>query len=193
MAVLDLPLFAGPATFTASFNDPGFTQRAVQSDDYIPRKGGRYTVGFTFGPYAPNQGRVMVARLIAGKQGGVRVKLPLLHGQGNPGSPVVSSASGRMLGISGLTPGYAALEGYWLSLVKDGRHYLHSIGIGATAGVAGTITVELNELLRDTFAPGTPVHLAQPQVEGLLQGDDFSWSVGTDRLFPIAFTIKEVR
>ena len=79
--MIDLPTFAVPGTFEATLNDAGFTQSGVQSDDYVPRKGSRYTVSFTFGPYTADEGRVMVSRLIAGKQGGVRVKLPLLQPQ----------------------------------------------------------------------------------------------------------------
>lgn len=191
--MIDLPSFAVPGSFQATFNDTGFTQSAVQSDDYIPRKGGRFTVGFTFGPYTPDEGRVMVARLIAGKQGGVRVKLPLLHSQGTPGAPVVASASGRTLSLSGLTADYSILEGYWLSLVKSGQHFLHSVGVGATAAANGLATIELNELLRDTFAAGTVVNLAVPQVEGLLVGEDWSWAYDVNRVIPIEFTLKETK
>lgn len=191
--MIDLPTFAVPGSFQATLNDAGFTQSAMQSDDYIPRKGSRYTVGFTFGPYRSDEGRVMVSRLIAGKQGGVRVKLPLLHSQGSPGSPVVSSASGRTLAISGLASGYVIGEGFWLSLVKSGQHFLHSVGIGATASGGGTATIELNELLRDTFSAGTVVNLAQPQVEGLLVGDEWGFGYDVNRVIPIEFTLKEVR
>jgi hypothetical protein len=192
--MIDLPTFAVPGSFQATFNDAGFTQSSVQSDDYIPRKGGRYAVGFTFGPYTPENGRVMVSRLIAGKQGGVRVKLPLLHLQGSPGTPLLNGAvtTGRTIAIDGLTPGYVIQEGFWLSLVKSGQHFLHSVGVGATANGSGQATIELNELLRDSFADNTVVNLAEPQVEGLLLGD-WSWSVDVNRVFPIEFSLKEVR
>jgi hypothetical protein len=188
--MIDLPTFAVPGSFNATLNDAGFTQSAVQSDDYIARKGSRYTVGFTFGPYTADEGRVMVSRLIAGKQGGIRVRLPLLHGQGSPGSPVVQTASGRTLAITGLTPSYSIQEGYWLSLVKSGQHFLHNVGVGAVANGSGNATIELNELLRDTFTAGTVINLAVPQVEGLL-ADDFSFDVDVNRVIPISFTLKE--
>lgn len=191
--MIDLPTFAVPASFSASFIDAGFTQSGVQSDDYIPRKGSRYQVGFTFGPYTAEDARVMESRLIAGKQGGLRVKLPLLHSQGSPGSPVVVTATGRTLALSGLTPGYACKEGYWLSLVKSGQHFLHSVGVGGVANGSGALTIELNELLRDTFAAGTVANLAVPQVEGLLVGDEWSFGYDVNRVVPIEFTLKEVR
>ena len=192
--MIDLPTFAVPGSFQATFNDAGFTQTGIQSDDYIPRKGGRYTVAFTFGPYTPENGRVMVSRLIAGKQGGVRVKLPLLHSQGSPGTPLLNGAvtTGRTIAIDGLTAGYVIQEGFWLSLVKSGQHFLHSVGVGATANGSGQATIQLNELLRDSFADNTVVNLAEPQVEGLLPGD-WSWSVDVNRVFPIEFSLKEVR
>jgi hypothetical protein len=192
--MIDLPTFAVPGSFQATFNDAGFTQTGIQSDDYIPRKGGRYTVAFSFGPYTPENGRVMVSRLIAGKQGGVRVKLPLLHSQGSPGTPLLNGAvtTGRTIAIDGLTAGYVIQEGFWLSLVKSGQHFLHSVGVGATANGSGQATIQLNELLRDSFADNTVVNLAEPQVEGLLPGD-WSWNVDVNRVFPIEFSLKEVR
>jgi len=191
--MIDLPTFAVPGTFSGTLNDAGFTQSGIQSDDYIPRKGSRYTVSFTFGPYPADQGRVMVSRLIAGKQGGVRVKLPLLVPQGSPGSPVVGAgATGRNLPLTGLTPGYPILEGYWLSIEKAGQHFLHSVGVGAVASAGGTASIELNELLRDTFTAGSVVHLAAPQVEGLLP-QDWTFAFDINRIVPIEFTLKEKR
>ena len=191
--MIELPDFASTASMSATFDDPGFVQRAMQSDSYVPRKGGRYRVRFAFPPYEPARARLMIARLIAGKQGGIRVRLPLLQPQGSPGAPVVSSASGRTLALTGLTPGYAILEGYWLSLVKSGQHFLHSVGVGAVANGSGAATIELNELLRDTFPAGSVVNLAVPRVEGLIEGDEASWTMPVGRRVALEFTIKEVR
>jgi hypothetical protein len=190
--MITLPTFAAPGSFSASLMDAGFTQRAIQSMDYIPRKGSRYKVAFTFGPYVnAAESRVMVSRLIAGKQGGLRVKLPLLHSQGLPGAPVVQSASGRTLVIQGLTPSYQVLEGYWLSIVKGGQHYLHSVGTGGTANGSGVATIELNELLRTDFAGGSLINLEAPMVEGLVEGDEWGWQFDVNRVIPIEFTIEE--
>lgn len=191
--MIDLPTFAVPGTFSGTLNDAGFTQSAMQSDEYIPRKGSRYTVAFKFGPYRPDEGRVMVSRLIAGKQGGVRVRLPLLASQGMPGAPVVGAgATGRTLPLTGLTPGYEILEGYWLSIVKAGQHFLHSVGVGAVANAGGAATIQLNELQRDTFPAGSVVNLAAPQVEGLLP-EDWTFAFDVNRVVPIEFTLKETK
>ena len=193
MAVIELPNFAAIGRADPTFVDAGFTQSGVQSDNYIPRKGSRYRVACSYGPFHPEEGRVMVARLIAGKQEGIRIPLPLLHSQGSPGSPLLNGAvtSGRELVLDGLTPGYFCKEGYWLSLVKDGRHYLHNVRTGGRASDSGTLTITLNELVRDSFADNTVVHLAKPMVQGLVEGDEWSWSMAVDRVIPIEFTIKE--
>jgi hypothetical protein len=178
-----------------TFLDAGFTQRGVQSLSRIDRKGGRYKIAFSYGPYAPEQARVMVSRLIAGKQEGLRLPLPLLHSQGSPGAPRLNGAvtTGRTIEVDGLTPGYVCQEGYWLSLVKDGRHYLHSVRTGGRADASGNLTITLNEMLRDSFADNTVVNLAKPMVEGLVDGDEWAWSMAVDRVVPIEFAIEEVR
>ncbi|MAH32278.1 MAG: hypothetical protein CMG78_09610 [Marinobacter sp.] len=194
--MIELPSFATNGSASPMFMDAGFTQRGVQSLSRIDRKGSRYKIAFSFGPFTPSQGNIMVARLIAGKQAGLRVKYPLLTSQGSPGSPVIDGAitnPGRIINIRGLTPGYVCSEGFWLSLGKGDRHYLHSVGIGGTADASGLLQIELNELLRDTFPDGANVYLAQPMVEGIVEGDAWQWQLSVDRVIPIEFTIEEVR
>lgn len=194
MAVIELPDFAHMGGAVPTFMDAGFTQRGVQSLGRIDRKGARYKMACTYGPFAPEQGRVMVSRLIAAKQEGLRIEFPLLHSQGSPGAPRLSAAvtTGRTIPIDGLTPGYFCKEGYWLSLEKEGQHYLHSVRVGGRAE-DGTLTVTLNEMLRDSFPDNTVVHLAKPMVEGFVEGDEWAWSLAVDRVIPIEFAIEEAK
>lgn len=193
--MIELPSFAVRGSASPAFMDAGFIQRGVQSLERIDRKGGRYKLACSYGPFHPEQGRVMVARLIAAKQEGLRIAFPLLHSQGSPGSPLLNGAvtTGRTIPLDGLTPGYTCKEGYWLSLVKDGRHYLHSVRTGGVANGSGQLAVTLNELLRDSFADNTVVHLAKPMVEGFIEGDEAAWSFSVDRMIPIEFTLEEAR
>lgn len=193
--MIELPSFAGPGSATPMFMDAGFTQRGVQSLSRIDRKGSRYKIAFSFGPYKPAQARIMVARLIAGKQAGLRVPYPLQISQGSPGTPVIDGAvtTGRIINIRGLTPGYVCGEGFWLSIGKGDRHYLHSVGIGGTADGSGLLEIELNELLRDSFPDGANVYLAQPMVEGIVEGEVWQWQLSADQATPIEFAIEEVR
>ena len=193
--MIELPTFAVPGSFQAFFMDAGFTQRGVQSLDRIDRKGGRYKLALSYGPYLPDQARIMVSRLIAAKQSGLRVDFPLLHDQGGFGPVRLNAAvtSGRTIQIKDLGAGYVIEDGFWLSLVKGTRHYLHNVRFGGTANGSGIVTVELNELLRDTFAENTMVHLGIPKIEGLVDGDEYAWAAAVDRVTPIEFTIEEVR
>lgn len=193
--MIELPDFAIRGSATPVFIDPGFTQRGLSTLSRIDRKGARFKLACTYGPFHPEHGRVMVARLIAAKQEGLRVPFPLLHDQGTPGSPLTVGAFsiGRTIDLDGMTPGYVCKEGYWLSLVKDGRHYLHSVRTGGRVSNTGMLTVTLNEMLRDSFADNTVAHLAKPMVEGLIEGDEWQWMYSVDRMTPIEFTLEEVR
>ena len=191
--MIEFPSFATRGVANPVFMDAGFTQRGVQSLDRIDRKGGRFKIGFVYGPFFPEQGRVMVSRLIAGKQEGIRLHYPLQVSQGSPGAPLLNGAvtTGRTIAIDGLTPGYFCAEGYWLSLVKDGQHYLHSVRTGGRANASGQLTITLNEMLRVAFPDNAVVHLAKPMVEGLVEGDEFGWQVSVDQMTPIEFVIEE--
>jgi hypothetical protein len=193
--MIELPDFAVPTSMQVEFLDPGFTQRGIQSLERIDRKGGRFKLSLTYGPYRPDDARVMVSRLLAGKQEGLRVPYPLLHSQGSPGSPLLNGAvnSGRTLVLDGFTPGYFCKEGYVLSLVKSGQHFLHTVRTGGRANASGELTITLNELVRDTFADNTVVNFAKPMIEGLVEGDTWAWGVAIDRVTPIEFTLEEVQ
>jgi hypothetical protein len=191
--MIELPDFATPGAMEPEFLDAGFTQRGLQSLDRIDRKGGRFKLSLSYGPYQPEKARVLVSRLIAAKQEGLRIEYPLLHSQGSPGAPLLNGAvtTGREIVLDGLTPGYTCKEGYWLSLVKSGRHYLHSVRTGGRANGSGQLTITLNEMLRTDFADNTVVHLAKPMVEGFVDGETWAWATAVDRVTPIEFTLEE--
>ena len=194
--MIELPYFAQPSGFTASLMDAGFTQRGVQSLDRIDRKGTRHKVSLSFPPFKPEQGRVMVRRLVRGKQEGVRVALPLLHPQGNPGATVLDAnvSTGRTIAITGGTPGYVCKEGFWLSLENAaGQHFLHSVSDTVRFDSAGEASLTLDVMVRDAFVAGNKVHLAQPFVEGLVDGDEWQWAYLIEQLIPIEFALEEAR
>lgn len=162
----------------------------------VNRPGSHYVVSFGFPPYEPDQGRIVVSRLIRGQRAGLRVPYPLFVDQGQPGGPVVDGAgqAGLSLNLRGLTPGYVAREGYWLSIVDPaGQHYLHNVAEDAGAGADGRMTIALSEMLRVPFQNGAAVHLAEPMVEGIVDGDKRAWNLAVDRTTSIEFTIEEAR
>lgn len=193
--MIEFPNFARMGSAVPRFMDMGFTQRGLSTADRIDRKGSRYALDCTFGPYYPEEGRQMVARLLKGKQEGIRVALPLLHNQGSPGAPVVDGAvsTGKTLAIRGLTPGYACKEGFWLSIEEAGQHYLHNVATGGLADSAGDLSITLNEMVRASISDGATIHLAKPMIEGLVTGDDWEWQLSVSRVVPIQFAIEESR
>ena len=176
-----------------SLMDFGIVQRSQGATDYIPRKGSRFMVSCSYGPYYPSKARSVIAKLIAGKRKGIRIAYPLLESQGAPGLPVVDGTpSGHELTLRGVTAGYVCREGYWLSIEdENGQHYLHNVEVGGRADAAGELTISVNPELRVPFADGDSVHLAKPFVEGIVQGDEWGWELSVNRVVPIQFAIEE--
>lgn len=194
--MITLPHYAVPGSMQPAFIDYGIFQRGAAGGPTrrVDVPGGRYRVGFTYGPYTMERGAALITRLIAGKQEGVEVALPLLRSQGLPGSPVVDGAgqSGKTLDIRGLNAGYICKEGYWLSISNAaGRRYLHNVKTGGTADGSGLLTVTLNEGLRHAFADGAVINLAKPTIQGFVEGQEWQWQIAADRLVPIEFAIEE--
>jgi len=191
--MIELPPFARIGSVSPALIDMGFTQRGISTSERINRKGSRYRAACSFGPYPGDQARQMVARLIRGKQEGLRIALPLLHSQGSPGVPLVDGAvsTGRSLAIKGLSPGYFCKEGFWLSIVVSGQHFLHNVYTGGRADASGNLTLTLNEMIRTSIPDEAVIHLAKPMIEGLVDGDEWQWSYAVDRVVPIEFAIEE--
>ena len=194
--MIELPAFARFSSFSATMMDAGFTQRGVQSLSRVDRKGARHKIMLACPPYGPEEGRTMVSRLIRAKQEGIRVPLPILHSQGSPGNVVLAAnvSTGRIIEVSGGTPGYFCKEGYWLSLENAaGQHFLHSVSSPVRFSNTGTATLTLDVMVRDTFVAGNKVHLAKPMVEGFVEGDEWAWGFAVDLLIGIEFALEEAR
>lgn len=160
----------------------------------IDRPGNRFQVQFSFPPMKADKARLVVSRLIAAKSDGLRIEYPLLGvKQGSPGSPVVdgTSAAGTSLPLRGLNPGYTAKEGFWLTVIDaDGTYYLHNVRANVVAGSDGKATLTVSPMLRSELADGATVLLGKPMVEGLVTSDA-SWSLPTNHLIEIGFTLEE--
>lgn len=165
----------------------------------IDRPGNRYRCGFTVSPHRmADHGRVIVSRLIRAKSQGLRVPFQLAGvNQGNPGLSVVDGAGqkGMFLAVRGLTPHYAAKEGFWLSIVDsssgEDQHYLHNVAGGVVADAMGKAVLPLSEMLRCPFADGARVHLAKPMMEGMVTGDERTWEVSLAHHAIVDFEIVE--
>lgn len=196
--MIELPALPAPNGVNAFLIDFGLTLRpatggAVQR---VGRAGSRFRVELTFPPMRGSDAKLFISRLIRAKrEGGLRVDFPLLDvPQGSPGAPVVNGAgqSGTSLALRGLTPGYVFQEGYWLSLIDaSGQPYLHNVTTGGTANGSGLVTLSVEPPLRYPFADGATALVAQPVVEGFIDGNEWGWSIDVARLYGLSVTIEE--
>jgi hypothetical protein len=161
----------------------------------IERLGDRYmaNVGTPMMRIEPD-GRRWSAKLLAARKVGAIVEIhqPDLA-IGAPGTPVVATttASGRTIPISGLTPGYAIRQGQWFNYYDgDGQRYLEQAVEQVIANGSGLATVTLQNLLRVSVASASSINLAKPCIEGWIDGD-FGIPRTIDRTTSFSFTIVE--
>lgn len=194
--MIELPHWCRLASFTGTFADAGFTQRGIQSNGRIDRKGSRHRLAVSTVPYRGQDANILVSRLIRAKQEGLRIALPLLAPQGSPGAVVLAAdvSTGRVIAVEGGTPGYVCKEGFWLSIENAaGQHFLHSVSESVMFDTGGTAELALDVMVRDALEAGDTVHLARPMAEGLIEGDESQWDFAIQRVLPIEFSLEESR
>lgn len=199
--MIELPYGIVPRAVAPALMDFGSMQEPSSGAEAerIDRPGNRYRCNFALPPKSmADQGRVIVSRLIRAKSEGLRVPFQLAGvNQGSPGSPVVdgSGQSGMFIAVRGLTPGYTAKEGFWLSIVEESegqqQHYLHNLADVVRVGASGEAILPLSEMLRAPFEDGAAIHLGKPMIEGALGGDEFAWEASLAHHALIEFEIRE--
>jgi hypothetical protein len=196
VSVITLPAGVHPNDAKPTFVTFGGPQRPVTGGKAtsVERMGDRYRVAFTLPPLDEAAARLSVSRLLRAKRQGIRVEYPLAgEGQGAPGAAVVdgSDQSGRAIKLRGLTPGYAAKEGFWLTIFNaDDVGFLHNVAAQTIAGADGKMTLPIEPMLREPFDDGARVVLSVPTIEGLVD-DAISWQVTVDDLIVLGFTVEE--
>lgn len=182
------------ASATPEFISNGFLQRGIIGETTrIDRKGSRYRVAFSIGPFYADEGNLFVSRLLAAERQGLRVPYPLQSGQGSPGFALVNGAgqSGETISLKSVTPGYVCREGYWLSIEDENeRHYLHNVQTGGRADASGNLVIGVTPELRHPFLNNAKVHIAKPMVQGWTVGA-VSWDLNGDKVIALQFTIEE--
>jgi len=188
-----------PATVTPAFIDNGGTMRSATNARglRLNRLGNHFRAAVTMPISTAGEAASLIADLIAAKEEGLRMAYPLQGvDQGAPGTPVVDGAyqSGKTINLRGLTPGYVAQKGFWVSIVSEaGQHYLHNVRAQATVGSDGKVALPINPMLRYAFADGASVFLAAPMIEGEISGNEQSWQiVRGGKIVGLAFTIEEM-
>jgi hypothetical protein len=161
----------------------------------IERLGDRYSaeVSTPAMPIEPD-GRRWSARLQKALREGGRIGIYQFGlNIGAPGAPEVATttASGRMIPVTGLTPYYAVREGQWFNYFDgDGQRYLEQAAEQVIADASGELELPLQNLLRVPLTAGSSIDLAAPCIEGWIEGD-FSIPRSVERITSFAFTISE--
>lgn len=188
--MIELPTGVVPSEMEVILLDQGGIVRGPASLR-IDRPGNRYSIGFTFPPSA----KPKLAKLIRAKREGIRVRIPLRHPQGSPGSPVVNGAGqkGTTLNVRGFTPGYFAKEDYWFTIVGDGEHScLHKMVQTVGADASGNAALSIEPPLHGKYPDGTTIEFARPFIEGFIDGD-WGWNTPTNWLVSIGFVVEEYK
>jgi len=195
--MIEFPDQFGPQSFTMRLLDFGGVMRPPLGGAVtrVNRLGNRFAADVSMPPLEIDDGRIFVSRLIRAKTDGLRMEIPLTLGkQGVPGvGATVDGAvsGGTSLPVKGVNAGWVAKEGYWLSVVKSGQHYVHNIAALATADSGGDITLTITPELRVSLADGDVVNLAKPMIEGFVGGEAAEWEWSLAHHAMISFTIEE--
>ena len=133
-----------------------------------------------------NQAGVIVAALARGLSDTVIVPLHtgfVLAGHAD-GAVSGTVAGGSQLSFTG--GGSAAKSiGQFFSIVKDGVRYLHQI-----TAVAGH-TINFQPMLRTPLAGGELLEFGSPKIEGFVDGNEQSWSIGRLADLGVSFRVLE--
>lgn len=160
----------------------------------VDRPGNRFRAAISFPLMKPAEAAIFVSRLLRAKSSFIRLPWPLLGiSQGSPGSPVVNGAgqAGTAIALRGLTPSYQFREGYWISIIGGGNHFLHNVTNAVTANGSGQATVSIVPPLRFPFPDGAVVNVAQPMIDGFPEGESTDWAIRVDRMVQVGFLIEE--
>ncbi len=197
--MIELPDDCVPSDFLWWGVDLGFVQEGSAGlGDRIDRPGNHFACEATFPPMKPDLARRFATRVHRATREGLRIEIPLLgvH-QGLPGAPVVDGdgQAGTALALRGLTPHYAAKEGFWLTATEalTGQRYAHRVQGSVAAEADGTVTLEIEPPLRAPLADGDTIELAHPTIEGALLAPA-RVSLAIDQLVRLgaSLTIQEV-
>ncbi|MDQ5915941.1 MAG: hypothetical protein QG584_1834, partial [Pseudomonadota bacterium] len=114
---------------------------------------------------------------------------------GSPPNPQISATSnGTALALKGLGSGYVLYEGQPISVVHDGRRYMHLITGNAAANGSGVANVGIWPPTRLAYAVNDVVEIEEPKIEGLVSpGDEMSWDYALEHTMGFSFSVVETK
>lgn len=154
----------------------------------VSRAGDRWLLDVDLQPMRVDQAGAIVAALVAGV--GEKLLCPIkqngldLSGYSN-GTVVGAVAGGTSLTHSGGGP--AKKVGQFFSMVVGGVRYLHMI----TA--VGGATLTFRPMLKKPLAGGEVLEFGDPKIEGFIDGNEQSWTIGRVANVGASFRILEAQ
>ncbi|ESZ88294.1 MAG: hypothetical protein Q27BB25_04665 [Blastomonas sp. CACIA14H2] len=162
----------------------------------INRNGNRFAISVQLPPMIADDARAWLAALNAGVEEGViwRFRQVDLF-PGSPGNVVVNGngQAGKTLAVRGCNANYPFRRGQFFNLVEGGRRYLHQVFTPIGASSDGRALLPIRPALRVEPSDGSALIVGQPVIEGLLEGNGFSYEVDEQDMTNIGFTIVESR
>jgi hypothetical protein len=201
---VELPDFPGPSSATPRYLDFGSSYKGGLggATQRIDRPGNRFALDVEMPPIRLEPMRhwgvgyrVFLQRLRIAKREGAIYPFPqqglvIMAG----GAPVVDGAAPAntaVMSFSGFSPGSILREGQFVSIIHEGRRYIHSFAEERVAAADGTLAdAAMDPIFRVPFADGDVVEL-EPKIEGSVQGEEVSWPVNAAGQTVPKFTIEE--
>ena len=135
----------------------------------LNRIGNRFALDVEVGTSrADVAGRVLASRLMQALTQGALYPFPQDLNPGAVGSGVTVNGGGQTgstLSLRGFPAGYQVREGQFLSLVHNGRRYLHAAAADGAADGNGGLVLPIVPMLRISPGDGEIAEFAQPMIE----------------------------
>jgi hypothetical protein len=164
---------------TSPFGGP--TQR-------ISRLADRWIIQIDLRPVPTTQAGPIVTALISGLTEKVLCPVALdgvdlsAYSNGTVAAPVLGGTS-----LTHAGGGPTKFVGQFFSIVKNGVRYLHIV-----TAVSGS-TLSFKPMLKVPLAGGEVLEFGAPKVEGFLEGNEHTWSVGRVANLGTSFTVVEAQ
>lgn len=193
---IELPTMPAPVSVQPFKIDAGGVLTPSLGGPLLPfgRLGTRLGLRVTMPPIRGGVARQFEVRLLLGQKERVLFEWPLLDlDPGSPSNPQINAtSSGTAISVKGLGAGYQVIEGQPLSVVHDGRRYMHLSTGPVTADGAGVAAVGIFPPSRVTYAVDDTVEIEVPLIEGLISpGEEQSWSFALEHTMGFEFSVVE--
>lgn len=191
-----IPADPGPFSVNPGYLDWGGVIRSPLggADQKLNRLGDRFTIDVTMPTMVDDEvAAAWVAALIKGKKEGAVFPWPQAITVDGAGDIAVDGGGqgGTTLNVRGSSAGRKFLAGQMISVIHDGRRYLHMIMAPAVASGAGKAALSVEPMIRVPYSNGAVIEVDEPKIEGFTEGNRQDWSVDVARNVGLQFRITE--